>query len=467
MKTKNASNNSSERSDKNGNNLIKNDNNSIIVEEEKNNEKGQNNSQAKSQKNNRSLLTILDEKEIYKISKSKEKSNSNSNNNTINKIIFNENDSDIHPTEGPIGMACALKDPEEYRQLKAIASAFFNYQIDSYRDVYRIERDFKAIGEKYTKRLSFNYTERIEKLKEAILNNYSFLLKIADPYKNMFKLFKGNSGEVFMEPLIVQASDIGKIRSSLRLFVRDWAAEGIEERNATYKPILEELKNFYKDRPKKDFEEGIRVLVPGPGLGRLMYEIAKLGFKVQGSEFSYYMVLCSNYIFNHTTKKNEFTLQPFIHSFSNMFDEESPFQKVMIPDENIAEELAKTDTGEMSMVAGEFCRIYKDIVNFFDSIVTCFFIDTANNIIRYVEIIHDNLKNGGLWINIGPLLYHYSENPNEISIELSWKELKNVIIGYGFDIIKESRIQATYSANQETMMNRVYNCIFFAAVKKK
>ena len=373
----------------------------------------------------------------------------------------------MHPTEGPIGMACALKDPEEYRHLKAIASAFFNYQIDSFRDVYRIERDFKAIGEKYTKRLSFNYTERIEKLKEAILNNYSFLLKIADPYKNMFKLFKGNSGEVFMEPLIVQASDIGKIRSSLRLFVRDWAAEGIEERNTTYKPILEELKNFFKDKSKKDFEEGIRVLVPGAGLGRLMYEIAKLGFKVQGNEFSYYMLLCANYIFNNTTKENEFTLQPFIHSFSNVFDEESPFQKVMIPDENLAEELAKTDTGEMSMVAGEFCRVYKDKVNYFDSIVSCFFIDTANNIIRYIEIIHDIIKDGGLWINFGPLLYHYTENENEISIELSWNEVKNVIIGYGFEIIKESRVKTTYSSNQECMMQRVYNCIFFVAVKKK
>ena len=488
MKSKMSSNNSSEKSDKNGNNLINNDNNSKKANEDDNsNEKDKsNNSQTKSQKSNKSLLNILDEKEIFNIpisigksnsnsnsnnskndSKSDEKSENQENNNEINLNNINENDSDVHPTEGPIGMSCALKDPEEYRHLKSIAAAFFNYQIDSFRDVYRIERDFKAIGEKYTKRLSFNYTERIEKLKKAIWNNYSFLLKIAEPYKNMFKLIKGDSGELFMEPLMVEGKDIGKIRSSLRLFVRDWAAEGIGERNSTYKPILDELKNFYKDRPKKDFEEGIRVLVPGAGLGRLMYEIAKLGFKTQGNEFSYYMLLCSNYIFNNTTKKNEFTLQPFIHTFSNIYDEESPFQKVMIPDENLSEELAKTDTGEMSMVAGEFCRIYKDKFNYFDSTVTCFFIDTANNIIRYVEIIHDILKDGGLWINIGPLLYHYSENENEISIELSWNEVKNVILGYGFEIIKESRIPATYSVNQKTMMERVYNCIFFVAVKKK
>ena len=518
-----SSNNSSENDEKHGKNLIHQDNNSKKnSEEEKSNEKEKNNSQINdnnnsqindnnnsqindnnnSQKSNQSLSNVLDEKEIYNIPISIGKSNSNSNsnnsnnskndskndsksdeksdnqennnndintnnNNITNKIINNESDSEMHPTEGPIGMSSAAKDPEEYRHLRTIVSAFFNYQIDSLRDVSRMERDFKSIGEKYIKRLSFNYTERIQKLKKAIWNNYSFLLKIADPYKNMFKLFKGSSGETFMEPLIVEGKDIVKMRSTLRLFIRDWAIDGIEERNSTYKPILNELKNFFKDRQKKDFENGINVLVPGAGLGRLMYEIAKLGFKSQGNEFSYYMLLCSNYIFNNTTKENEFTIQPFIHSFSNIYNEESPFKKIMIPDENLAEQLSKIDTGEMSMVAGEFCRVYKEKINYFDSIVTCYFIDTANNIIQYIETIYNILKIGGLWINFGPLLYHYTDNENEISIELSWNEIKNIILGFGFEFTKETEVQTTYSANKESMTQRIYKCIFFTAIKKK
>ena len=462
-----------------------------------------------SQKSNQSLTNILDEKEIYNIPITIEKSNSNSNsnyskndsksdeksenqenipnnsnnskedmkknnindnninNNNENKISNKENDWEMHPTDGPIGMSSAAKDPEEYRHLRSIASAFFNYQIDSLRDVSRMERDFKSIGEKYLKRLSFNYTERIEKLKKAIWQNYSFLLKIADPYKNMFKLYKASSGEVLMEPLIVEGKDIIKMRSTLRLFIRDWAIDGIEERNATYKPILNELKLYFKDRPKEDFEKGINVLSPGAGLGRLMYEIAKLGFKSQGNEFSYYMLLCSNYIFNNTTKKDEFTIQPLIHSFSNIYNEEDPFKKIMIPDENLAEELSKTDTGEMSMVAGEFCRVYKEYINYFDSIVTCYFIDTANNIIEYIETIYNILKIDGLWINFGPLLFHYTDNENEVSIELSWNEIKKIIIGYGFEFKKEDEVQTTYSANKESMTQRIYKCIFFTAVKKK
>ena len=388
-------------------------------------------------------------------------------NEIMTKMINKDQDWEMHPTEGPIGMSSAEKDPEEYRHLRNVVSAFFNYQIDSLRDLARTERDFKSIDEKYLKRMSFNYTERLDKLKKAIWQNYSFLLKVADPYKNMFKLYKGKNGEILMEPLLVEVKDIIKMRSTLRLFTRDWAMDGIEERNSTYKPILNELKNFFEKKTKKEFQDGINILVPGAGLGRLMYEIAKLGFKSQGNEFSYYMLLCSNFIFNNTTKKDEFVLQPFIHSFSNIFNEETPFKKILIPDENLGEELSKTDTGEMSMVAGEFCHVYKDKINFFDGIVTCYFIDTANNIIEYIETIHNIVKIGGLWVNFGPLLYHYTENENEISIELSWEEVKHIIIGYGFEFKKIETVKATYSTNKDSMTQRIYNCIFFSAVKIK
>ena len=388
-------------------------------------------------------------------------------NEIMTKMINKDQDWEMHPTEGPIGMSSAEKDPEEYRHLRNVVSAFFNYQIDSLRDLARTERDFKSIDEKYLKRMSFNYTERLDKLKKAIWQNYSFLLKVADPYKNMFKLYKGKNGEILMEPLLVEVKDIIKMRSTLRLFTRDWAMDGIEERNSTYKPILNELKNFFEKKTKKEFQDGINILVPGAGLGRLMYEIAKLGFKSQGNEFSYYMLLCSNFIFNNTTKKDEFVLQPFIHSFSNIFNEETPFKKILIPDENLGEELSKTDTGEMSMVAGEFCHVYKDKINFFDGIVTCYFIDTANNIIEYIETIHNIVKIGGLWVNFGPLLYHYTENENEISIELSWEEVKHIIIGYGFEFKKIETVKTTYSTNKDSMTQRIYNCVFFSAVKIK
>ena len=398
-------------------------------------------------------------------------SSSISSENNSTKIENNNNNTESFQTiikkEGGIELTATEYNSEYYNNIKNIIGSFFNYQIDNLRSIARIERDYKAIDDKYIKRLPFDYKERIEKLKQATSLNYSFLVKIVSSYTGLFKLYKYPSGEVFIEKLYIPANNIVQIRSTLRLFVRDWSKEGIEERNATHKPILEELKSFFKDRPKKDFENGINVLVPGSGLGRLVYEIAKLGFKSQGSEISLYMLLCFSYLLNKSTKVEEFTIQPFIHTLSNLFNIESAFKKIKIPDENIKEELSKTDTGKITMTSGDFCLSFQNKSNIFDSVVTCFFIDTANNIVEYIETIHNILKVGGLWINVGPLLYHHSDSYNEISIELAWNEIKEIIIGYGFEFTKEKRIETTYSTDKDSMVERVYKCIFFCAVKKK
>lgn len=65
-------------------------------------------------------------------------------------------------------------------------------------------------------------------------------------------------------------------------------------------------------------------------------------------------------------------------------------------------------------------------------IATCFFIDCANNIVAFIETIYKILKPGGIWINLGPLLYHYSNVFDQNSIEPSYQVIKEVIQGIGF-----------------------------------
>lgn len=36
-----------------------------------------------------------------------------------------------------------------------------------------------------------------------------------------------------------------------------------------------------------------------------------------------------------------------------------------------------------------------------DCVATCFFIDTAHNVLDYIETIWNILKPGGVWINLG------------------------------------------------------------------
>jgi N2227-like protein len=68
------------------------------------------------------------------------------------------------------------------------------------------------------------------------------------------------------------SADLVRVRESLKHFIRDWSEEGASERKRTFSPILDVLKEV---DPRK--RAGMKILVPGCGLGRLAWEIAELG----------------------------------------------------------------------------------------------------------------------------------------------------------------------------------------------
>lgn len=41
------------------------------------------------------------------------------------------------------------------------------------------------------------------------------------------------------------------------------------------------------------------------------------------------------------------------------------------------------------------------VVDVYDCVATVFFLDTAHNVIAYIETIYDILKPGGYWVNLG------------------------------------------------------------------
>lgn len=66
--------------------------------------------------------------------------------------------------------------------------------------------------------------------------------------------------------------DLGRVRESLKHFVRDWSEEGRKEREVIFGPVLDVLRAC-----PEEGRGGKRVLVPGAGLGRLAWEISELG----------------------------------------------------------------------------------------------------------------------------------------------------------------------------------------------
>ncbi|KAI8073723.1 N2227-domain-containing protein, partial [Thamnidium elegans] len=348
----------------------------------------------------------------------------------------------------------------EQHHLIKVMSAFAYYKRHAQTHNHRRRRDYHSLAQHH-KDLIPGYLEKINRVDQCIEEN---MIMLGNIVKNASD-FLGNQSVMMSEPPIVPAADMDKVKSTLRQFVRDWSKEGECERKVTYSPIINELNEIYKDVSYED-RGAIRVLVPGAGLGRLAFDIAKSGFSCQGNEFSYYMLFASHFVLNRMKTQNEYNIYPFLNSFSNIKSDEKQLTAITIPDvlpTNLA------PTVDFSMVAGDFIEVYGQQAEneaAWDVVVTCFFMDTAKNIIEYMEVIHKTLKQNGTWINIGPLLYHFEDSASgEASIELSLEQVKDVAKKLGFKIKKESMVSTTYTSNPDGMLNYVYDCAFWTAVK--
>ncbi|CAH8818703.1 unnamed protein product [Schistosoma curassoni] len=256
-------------------------------------------------------------------------------------------------------------------------------------------------------------------------------------------------------PFAFTNTEMDKVRSALKQFVRDWSAEGKPERDICYQFVLNDVLELFN--PKKVNPANVNILVPGAGLGRLAWELAHLGYTCQGNEWSLYMLIPAYFILNTCKQVNEYKLYPWIGQFCNNMSREDQITPVHFPDVCPADLPANV---QFSMAAGDFVEIYTD-PNTWDCIATVFFIDTAHNILSYLDTIWRILKPGGYWINFGPLLYHFSDIPGEDSLELSYTELRLAIKRLGFEIVREkSNIQCGYTQNSSSMLSYNYNCVY-------
>lgn len=118
-----------------------------------------------------------------------------------------------------------------------------------------------------------------------------------------------------------------------------------------------------------------------------------------------------------------------------------------------------------SMSAGDFLEVYNSGETW-DCVATCFFIDCAPNVVQFIETIYRLLKPGGLWINLGPLLYHYSDMENEKSIEPSFAVVTEAILKMGFILEKcETGVKTKYCQNPRSMLQYEYDSVFFVCKK--
>ena len=396
---------------------------------------------------------------------------------------------------------------EEYKALTSILHSFFNFHQWEYEQLIKPKRIKLASLNEEEKSLLSWYPRHISDLEMAIGINEQFC-------QNMVLLMAPFWG-VPADPskwAPTQYSNYDKVRSTLLQLMREWSDQGIQERDVAYRKLFGELCERFPDiNTRKD----VKVLVPGCGLGRIIFELVKLGFWCQGNEFSYHMLVTSNYILNHCAISNSNTIFPFIHRASHVQRRLNQLAPVTIPDistvaiQEVAEKHPEIPFGElMSMTAGSFVDLYgpedisySDIYtgdpmasqfrssnkNSFDVVITCFFIDTASNIIEYLKTIRHCLKQDGLWINFGPLLWHH-ENDSSTHIikkkfskdapvseclsvpqglELSRDDLIYLVKKMGFVYEKyESNIKSTYCTDPRALGYFMYDCEYWVCRNK-
>jgi len=253
----------------------------------------------------------------------------------------------------------------------------------------------------------------------------------------------------------VPESDLEKVQSTLKQFVREWGAEGRAERESAHGPVLDALR---KEFPQP---EGVRVLLPGAGLGRLVWEVAMAGYVAQGCEFSYFMLIAADFLMNRLGAAQEtVTLHPWALQTCNAVsaaDQLRPAVAPEVPPSDLPEE------SNLSMCAGDFLEVYRDSEAAWEALVTLFFVDTAHDPSEYVRAAWRMIADGGVWINMGPLLWHFHDMPGEVSIELTWQELRSLIVACGFVFEREEWCRCSYTCNPQSLYQMQYNCIFFVA----
>jgi len=222
----------------------------------------------------------------------------------------------------------------------------------------------------------------------------------------------------FGRRLVTSPHNQRKVHQTLHSVAREWSDEGAAEREECFTPLIQELRRRLPLGAGERFRH--RVLLPGAGLGRLVAEVVSAGYRAQGNEFCYQMLLTSEYILNGLGDTT-WELHPWADSCTNEVRRGDNVRGVRVPDiapqelldfdESAGHGLADDDSNVIppfSMTAGEFMEVYEDRVAFWDSVVTCFFIDTAPRITEYIRALYRMIKPGGYWINLGPLLWHWA-----------------------------------------------------------
>src|SRR5579859_4203272 len=227
-----------------------------------------------------------------------------------------------------------VMDPDEASYLIRTILAFKYYKRQTFAMNHHRMQQFYALSERHRSLIQPKFTEKLQGIDEAIEANAIIASRIARLGEEMYLggLQVRMGGPVVPRQKLsllgayLNNRDMDKARSTLKQFVRDWSVEvtislrivlstgckGADpklwtnpecSRSSIWKSIHGRKVCFRQTCT--NFRAQVRVLVPGAGLGRIVYEILRAGYEVQGNELEFSMLMASNLALNEL-RRTEF-----------------------------------------------------------------------------------------------------------------------------------------------------------------
>ncbi|KXG51579.1 uncharacterized protein PGRI_089720 [Penicillium griseofulvum] len=340
------------------------------------------------------------------------------------------------------------------------------YKDKSLAEVNRWRNLYKNVPKQQRKLLesTVHYTRKLNTAEHLFETNSEITRSIVDYGLSFYNISQSELDEFIQESETQQRSvDRTSVSQGMKHFVRDWADEGDEERQQSFGCILKSLAQTprAKDKP-------LRVLLPGSGLGRLAHEVDNLGgFDVTMNEWSTYMNLAYRYV-SSLSAPNSVPFHPYIDWWSHHVTTDDLQRSITFPNQVIR-------PSSVLLIEGDFTTVFTEHTGQYDIIVTLFFIDTARNLVSYLETIHRLLRPGGRWVNLGPLLYGTAP-----FVQLSLDEIVALSVTMGFEFqetdpaignltlpdLKVRGLEVAYGRNERGLNKNAYQAQYWEAVKR-
>ncbi|KAL1588292.1 hypothetical protein WHR41_02862 [Cladosporium halotolerans] len=356
-----------------------------------------------------------------------------------------------------------------YRLLNSL-KAYLRYGEERTADLDTWRKRYKKLSREQRSNLerTVGYTNKLNTVEALMIKNSGLAEDILSYGLKFYGVARLELDEFVEDTKNETNKQKGNTLYAVKHFVRDWSNEGLYERQTTYPCVLDAVR---KEFPATSPSTPAKILVPGSGLGRLGHEIAALGdFEVTMNEFSYSMNIAYHYI-TTLSSVNASAIHPYIDWWSHRATTADLTRSVSFPDN-----ISILSQPSISLIEGEFTTALKPHLGTYDALVSHFFIDTATNILTYLETIHAMLKPGGVWINFGPLLY--GSMP---TLQLSLDEVIAMAESLGFELEQpgegcgrvmgfDSRVRGAhvpYAHDEESLNRNAYLAQHWVARKKK